>query len=91
MWFARQRCLAERYRALEAKVGKLFTIEDIDPCVGCMEHPDALPSLHEHGWLQPSAAEFMANVTVEVATNMDLGAEARAGRRGATGSKHVLH
>ena len=36
-WFAQQRCLAERYRALEAKVRKVFTIEDIDPCVPYME------------------------------------------------------
>ena len=80
-WFAQQRCLAERYRALEAKVRKVFTIEDIDPCVPYMEHPDAFPSLHEHGRLQPSAAEFMAHITVEVATNMDLGAHARTGFR----------
>ena len=80
-WLAQQRCMAERYRALEAKVGKMFTIADIDCSVGYMEHPDLHPFLHEQGRLQPSAAEFMANITIEVATNLDLGAEARAGRR----------
>ena len=80
-WLAQQRCMAERYRALEAKVGKIFTIADIDCSAGYMEHPDLHPFLHDQGRLQPSAAEFMANITIEVATNLDLGAEARAGRR----------
>ena len=30
-WFAQQRCLAERYRALEAKVRKVFTIRTLIP------------------------------------------------------------
>ena len=80
-WFAQQRCMADRYKALEAKVGKVFTIEDIDRSVAYMENPELDPRFVEGGRLQPSAAEFMANITVEVATNMDLGAEARAGRR----------
>ena len=48
-----------------------------------MEAPDADPSLGDEGVVrrQPSGAEFMAHLTVELATNMELGAEAREGRR----------
>ena len=48
-----------------------------------MEAPDADPSLGGEAVMrrQPSGAEFMAHLTVELATNMELGAEAREGRR----------
>ena len=73
-WFDRQRALAERCRGLEEQAGKVFTMEDIDTSLSCSQ----LPAPDQR---RPSAAEFMANITIEVATNMELGAEARAGRR----------
>ena len=69
-WWAQQLRLLGHYEECERRAGKLFTLEDIDMSLG----PEAElgPSR-----LRPSAAEFMARWTVEVATNMDLGAEAR--------------
>ena len=71
-WLALQRCMAGRENALEVKVGEMFTITEIDCSAGYMDF------LHEQGRLQPSAAEFMANITVGDATSLDVGAEAQA-------------
>lgn len=77
-WFNVQRKLARRHEELEKQAGKLFTLHDVDMTKTYLE--DSASDL-ESGRLQPSAAEFMAAITVEVATNMDLNAEARAGRQ----------
>ncbi len=69
-WFDRQRVLADRFDALQRRAGKLFTLEDID--VGL----DSAAPVGDRE--QPSAAEFMAYITVEVVTNMDQGAEAKS-------------
>jgi hypothetical protein len=69
-WFGQQRLLADRFDALQRKAGRIFTLEDIDVNLGF----DAAAAERE----QPSAAEFMAYITVEVATNMDQGAEAKS-------------
>ena len=70
-WFAEQLTLNDNYEKKEVGVGKIFTIAD----VACSENADAR---------QPTAAEFMAHITVAVATNLDLGAEARTRPRGKT-------
>lgn len=69
-WFAEQVVLATRFNAMQDSAGKLFSLDDID-----------IPSIFigPRG-AQPTAAEFMASITVEVVTNMDMGAEAK--RRG---------
>ena len=75
-WFDVQRKLARRYEELEKQSGKIFTVHDVDMTVTYFEDVacDSGP-----GRSQPSAAELMAAISVEVATNMDLNAEARAG------------
>ena len=74
-WYGRQRLLAGRFEGLQGRAGKLFTIADVDVCAGYMSDPV------EAGRQRPSAAEFMAHLTVRVATNMDIAAEARGGAR----------
>ena len=77
-WFDVQRKLARRYEELEKRSGKIFTVHDVDMTVTYFEDV-ACDSGSDRS--QPSAAEFMAAISVEVATNMDLNAEARAGRQ----------
>ncbi len=60
---------------------KEFTIEDIDRSVPYMEAPEDDPSLRPEVRRRPSAAEYMAHWTVQIATNMEFGAEASEGRR----------
>ena len=77
-WFQVQRRLADNYDTLEKRAGKLFTIADVDVRARYLSDPGI------DGRVQPSAAEFMAHITVEVSTNLDLAAEARSRPRGAT-------
>ena len=74
-WWAQQVALSRQYEECERKLGKWFTIEDIDLQRG----PEGRPG---HFSSRPSAAEFMAHWTVQVATNMDVEAEARGRPRG---------
>jgi len=72
MWYAKQQLLAQRCEFLMDKAEKVFVLEDVDvsvPYLACVE-----------GRSQPSSAEFMAHITVEVASNMELQACARAMR-----------
>ena len=62
--------LSRQYEECERRAGKWFTIEDIDLNRGSEEGPG-------HFAQQPSAAEFMARWTVQVATNLDVEAEAK--------------
>ena len=81
-WFQRQQVLASRFHALQSKAGKLFTIEDVDLSGGELEDTaDAQGGSSHHERIQPTTAEFMANITVDVVTNLELAAEARAGMR----------
>ena len=72
-WFAEQRRLNDQYEKLEEGAGRIFTIEDVAVC----KDSGACP-----GRRQPTAAEFMAHITVEVATHLDLAAESRTRPRG---------
>ena len=76
-WYRRQRMLAWRYETLQERAGKLFSVADIDVGVSVGDDPSAT------GRRRPSAAEFMAHLTVRVATHLDIAAEARGGQRGA--------
>ena len=72
-WFAEQRRLNDRYESLEEIAGKIVTIDDVD----LSSNADASSDRR-----QPTAAEFMAHITVEVTTHMDLAAESRTRPRG---------
>ena len=74
-WYVEQRKLAKKYAELQATAGKLFVMEDVDMTIPYMAELEAERD-------RPSAAEFMANLTVEVCTDMDLAAESRSGVRG---------
>ena len=74
-WWAQQVALSRQYQECERRAGKWFTIEDIDLERGPEDRPGHFDS-------RPSAAEFMAHWTVQVATNMDVEAEARGRPRG---------
>jgi hypothetical protein len=71
-WYEKQRVLAKRYEQLMEKAQKVFVLEDVDVSVPYMASVE--------GRSQPSSAEFMAHITVEVASNMELQACARAMR-----------
>ena len=71
-WWDNQGKLAQQYEDLQRKSQRLFTLADI----GC--HVGYLESVADRRW--PSAAEFMAHITVEAATNLEIGAQARSGR-----------
>ena len=71
-WFQLQRIMADRYYWLQQEAGKLFTIADID--VDALEMSDPV----SNGRVRPSAAEFIANIVVEVVTNMDMDKEAKS-------------
>ena len=69
-WYGAQRALSDQFLELQNRAGKIFTLEDIDTALtGDMQLDDCRE--------QPSSAEFMAHLTVQVATNMDLAASAR--------------
>ena len=72
-WFEQQQLLADRFEELQRRAGRTFVVSDIDTSLGYMA---ALTGER----LRPSAAEFMANITVEVAVHLEIGAQARAGR-----------
>ena len=74
-WFAEVRVLAERYEALEAAAGKMFAIVDVDPHAGYLSDPTVT------GRQQPSAGEFMASITLRVATHLELLGASRSGPR----------
>ncbi len=69
-WWQKQLRLLWQYEECERRAGKWFTLEDIDLTL-------APESPLDERRARPSAAEFMARWTAEVATNMDLGAEAK--------------
>ena len=73
VWFEKQRVLARRCEELMAKARKVFVLEDVDVEVPFM-------AVVGEGRSQASPAEFMAHVTVEVVTNLELQACARATR-----------
>ena len=75
-WFEQQRALGERFSEKQRRAGKRFTIEDIDVSAA-LEEEDAARE-------QPSAAEFMAHITVEVVTNIDMSADSKARPRDST-------
>ena len=78
VWFHQQLQLARNYMTLQDKAKKLLTIADVD-----MTLPYFVgQSLTTRS--RPSAAEFMAHITIEVTTNLDLAAEARSRPRGST-------
>ena len=62
--------LSDRFDVLQTRAGKFFDLDDIDISLSA----DA--PLGDRR--QPSASEFMAYITVETATNMDLGAESKS-------------
>ena len=75
-WYARQRLLVRRFVELQERAGKLFTIGDVDV------HADVSEEAHlSAARLRPTAQEFMAAITVQVATNLDVAAEARGRSR----------
>ena len=76
-WFRQQVSLAETYATVQDRAGKMFTVEDVDMSLREEEVRG------ERG--RPSVAEFLAQITVEVATNLDLSAEARGRPRGQRG------
>ena len=78
-WWAKQVALSRRYEECERLAGKWFTIEDIAPQDVVDRRPEGGV---DHFDSRPSAAEFMAHWTVQVATNMDVEAEARGRPRG---------
>jgi hypothetical protein len=71
-WYEKQRTLASRYEHWMEKAEKVFVLEDVDVSVPYMAAVE--------GRAQPSPGEFMAYITVEVASNMELQASARAMR-----------
>ena len=71
-WWGEQLVLSKQYDECERRAGKWFTIEDIRLDKSSEEPRDHFDS-------RPSTAEFMAHWTVQVATNMDV--EAEAGQR----------
>ena len=73
-WWARQRELASQYEVLTSRTGIRFCLEDIDINVSAEEDLDGAR-------LQPSAAEFMAYITVDVVTNIELEAASRSVER----------
>ena len=77
-WFEQQRLLAHRYEELERLAGKWFSLDDICVETTYMEDPAGT------GRRRPSAAEFMARITVDVVTHLDLAAGAKSGSRRAT-------
>ena len=64
--------MADLYAKLQAAAGKFFTLDDID--LRALEISDQWAN----GRIRPSSAEFMAKLVVDVATNMDMDAEARS-------------
>ena len=72
VWFRLQQIMADRYAKLQAAAGKFFTLDDIDLRALEMSDPWA------NGRTRPSASEFVAKLVVDVATNMDMDAEARS-------------
>ena len=75
IYYQQQLLMAQRFDELQEAAGKLFTWHDVDCAAGYMSNP-AL-----NGREQPSPAEFVARIVVEVATNLDMSAECRAGPR----------
>jgi hypothetical protein len=74
VWFDEQRILADLYREKQARAGKIFTLEDIlvsAPSDVCRSDSP-----------QPSAAEFMAQITVTVCTHLDMSADCKKRRGG---------
>ena len=74
-YFDQQRKMANRFEELQKATGKMFTWGDVDMSATYLSDPDRT------GRERPSPAEFVARWVVEVATNMDLSAECRAGPR----------
>jgi len=72
-WFRKREKLADQFDLLQRRACKLFSLDDIDTALGEDDSPDDRE--------RPSAAEFMARWTVEVCTNMDMRADAKAGKR----------
>ena len=60
--------MSHQYEGFEDVCGKMFTIEDVD-----VKGRDVTPEQQQ----QPTAAQFMASITVRVATNMVIAAQAR--------------
>jgi ASC-1-like (ASCH) protein len=71
-WWQNQAELADRFEELQRRSQRVFSVADIVCNVGYMQ------PLGERKF--PSAAEFMAHLTMEAATHLEIGAQARAGR-----------
>ena len=71
-WFAQQKKLSDHCTELQHRAGKLFTISDVTREAVMVDSADG-----EFVRLQPSSAEFMAYLIVEVSTNLDIAAAAR--------------
>jgi hypothetical protein len=71
VWFREQMKLAEQGRQKQGRAGKLHTIADV------LLEPAAETCTEEESLERPTPAEFFAGITVAVATNLDLIAEAR--------------
>ena len=70
-WFARQRELASQYEALSHRAGMRFSLDDIDTTLS----PDqGLDDTRQ----RPISAEFVAYITVEILTNLELEAVSRS-------------
>ena len=71
-WWDAQSELADRFEELQRRSQRSFSISDIMCNVGYMQQ------LGDRKF--PSAAEFMAHITMEAATHLEIGAQSRAGR-----------
>jgi len=71
-WWDNQCELAQRFEFLQQKCLRVFTLADVHCNIGYME-PVGDRTM-------PSAAEFMAHITVEAATHFEIGAQSRSGR-----------
>ena len=69
-WYAVQRVLADKFLARQKLAGRVFVIEDI--FLG-----DEVEDQTDLQRESPTAAEFMAHITVRVATNLDMQAESK--------------
>ena len=66
--------LARSFQALQERVGKIFTIDEVDVSASWSSTVSAERQ-------QPTPREFMAEITVRVATHLDISADARGRSR----------
>ena len=67
-WYGHQRVLSDQFLLLQEAAGKLFALDDIDV---------DLSDVGVDGRERPSPSEYMARITVETVTHMDMAAEAK--------------